>query len=502
MQTPLAPPPGLISVDTVFAAPGRWANGSLARFFQAGWQVKGGWERLTLDNLNGVCRSALAWTDTASVQDIAFGLHNGLKVWQGGLLFDITPVGFVPGQIDGTGGAGYGTGAYGIGTYGSPSTVEYFPLTWSLASFGGDLIANPRGRGIYLWGQDPLVRAALLTGAPAQVTYTVVTPQRQVMALGCNEEVGGVFNPLAIRWSDIEDNTDWISSPNNNAGEWILEAGGRIVCGRVIGDYVFVWTTEGLFLGTFVGAPGQTWKFERSGDHCGAISPGAPIIRSQAAAWMAPDRTFWTCALGAAPQVLECPVREMFVEHITPGQDDKIVGGSTSTYGEFTWFMPDERDGFENSRGLSFSPDGWSRDLLPRTAYIDAGPQVFPVGVHPNGRVFWHEKGHTDDGAALTGFLESTDFYLSEAEAGVLVNGMYPDFKDQKGVIRLTIFTREFPQSTERPHGPWPLAPGQQKRSFRLSGRIARVRLDWSSAPAYARGGKPEFDIQRIGGRG
>jgi hypothetical protein len=83
----------------------------------------------------------------------------------------------------------------------------------------------------------------------------------------------------------------------------------------------------------------------------------------------------------------------------------------------------------------------------------------------------------------------------------MLVNGIYPDFKNQQGALSLTIYTREFPQSTQRAHGPWSLAPGQAKRSFRLSGRIARVRWDWGSAPAFARGGKPEFDVQPIGGR-
>lgn len=500
--TTYAPPPGMISDDTVFAAPGRWANGSLARFFADGWQIKGGWERLTLENLGGVCRAVHTWTDTVNVLDVAFGLHNGLKVWQGGLVFDITPAGFVAGQIDGTGGAGFGTGTYGTGTYGSPSLAEYFPLTWSLDNWGGDLLANPRDRTIYVWDQNLLNDAVPLTGAPARVTYMQVAPQRQVFAFGCNEEVSGVFNPLCIRWSDIEDNTDWISSPNNNAGEWILESGGRIVCGRFVGDYAFVWTTDGLFLGTFVGAPGQTWRFERLGENCGAISPGAPIIKSQVASWISPDRVFWTCTLGGAPQQLDCPIRQMFVDHITAGQDDKIVGSACATFKELSWFWPDDRDGFENSRAINFSPNGWSRDVLPRTAYCDAGPQPFPVGVHPNGRVYWHEKGHTDDGAPLVGYIESTDFYLSEAEAGMLVNGVNPDFKDQVGPIQMRVFTREFPQSLQRSHGPWSLAPSQPKRCFRLSGRIIRLRYDWASAPAYARGGKSVFDVQQIGGRG
>ena len=91
-----------------------------------------------LDLLGGVCRSVFPWTDTLGTLNIAFGTHQTLEIWQSGAHTDITPAtGFTPGQIDGTGGAGYGTGAYGVGNYGEPSTVDYFPLTGSLGAFGG-----------------------------------------------------------------------------------------------------------------------------------------------------------------------------------------------------------------------------------------------------------------------------------------------------------------------------------------------------------------------------
>jgi hypothetical protein len=154
------------------------------------------------------------------------------------------------------------------------------------------------------------------------------------------------------------------------------------------------------------------------------------------------------------------------------------------------------------SRSITLNPDGWSHDLLARSAFIDAKVTDYPIGVSPDGQIFYHEKGNSADGQPMTGFLESSDFYLSEAEGGMLVNGMYPDFKLQAAPIQMTIFAREFPQSAERVHGPWTLVPGQNKRSFRLSGRIARVRFDWSSTPCFARGGRPEFDVQAIGGRG
>jgi hypothetical protein len=126
---------------------------------------------------------------------------------------------------------------------------------------------------------------------------------------------------------------------------------------------------------------------------------------------------------------------------------------------------------------------------------------VNPVGVSPDGWAYWHEKGQSADGGVLQAWIESTDFYVGEAEGGVMVNGIWPDFKNQVGVINLRIFGRNWPQSNERTYGPWALTPGLSQKSIRLAARIARVRLDFASAPCYARGGHPEFDIQQIGGR-
>ncbi len=54
-----------------------------------------------------------------------------------------------PGLIDGTGGAGYGTGAWDVGTYGISTNTIYYPRTWSLSNWGQNLLASPRGGAIY-----------------------------------------------------------------------------------------------------------------------------------------------------------------------------------------------------------------------------------------------------------------------------------------------------------------------------------------------------------------
>ncbi|MFN8996555.1 MAG: hypothetical protein ACK5X3_23230, partial [Pseudomonadota bacterium] len=167
----------------------------------------------------------------------------------GGTGVIVTPQVALPaGNIDGTGGAGYGTGTYGTGTWSTPSTVDFFPRTWSLSAWGQNLIANPRNGAIYSWTNTLASRAVALANAPVQTTYTLVSPTRQVFALGCNQEASPfAFDPLVIRHSSVGNNTEWNTSPSTTAREYRLPGGGRIVCGAVMGENLLIWTTGGLF---------------------------------------------------------------------------------------------------------------------------------------------------------------------------------------------------------------------------------------------------------------
>jgi len=312
MRIPLDLPPGLNDDDTRLAASGRWADGSNVRFRLGRPQVIGGWEALTGTPLTGVCRAAFPWTDNAAALNIAFGTHSNLHLWQGGALFDLTPAtGFTPGAIDGAGSAGYGTGAFGVGGYGLPSAGDYFPLTWSLAAWGQNLLACPRNQTIFAWTNDTSARAAALANAPANVTHMLVAPLNggyQVFALGCNEEVSGVFNPLCIRHSSIRNNTEWSTSdPGSTAREYVLTGGGRIVAGRMAGPYLLVWTGDALFLGAFVGSLNEPWRFDRVGRNCGLIGPNAAVVVGQTAYWASPDRQFYSYAVAGSRSPSRAP---------------------------------------------------------------------------------------------------------------------------------------------------------------------------------------------------
>jgi hypothetical protein len=506
MRNRLEIPPGINTDDTAYKYPGTWHDCDQVRFWKGSPEVVGGWESVSTDLLDGVCRSALTWFDNNSNTNIALGQHNALTICQDSTLYDITPAsGFTPGAIDGTGGSGYGTGTYGTGDYSEPSSVDYFPLTWSLANYGESLMANPRGQTIFWWQNDTGTPAAALTNAPDNVTFMLVTYTRQVMALGCNEELSGDFNPMCIRFTDLQDPEQWTTASDNNAGEVILEGGGRIVGAEIVGDYVFVWTNNSIFQGVFSGDNVNPWVFTKLGDNCGLIGANAAAVVSQTAYWFSTQGRFFSCSLGGVPTIIPIAVGDDMAANVASSQGDKIVGASLSRFNEVWWFYPDARDGIENSRyvTLSLTEGASSKGTIARTAFSDvtAGINVYPIGVTYGGNIYYHEKGTTADGAARSWFIETSDFFIDEEQRCMMVNRMWPDFQRQTGAIMMTLRGLQYPQSTPVVFSDQILTANTTKIDFRFSGRLIRMRLSGNTTPSDMRLGIPTFDVMPAGDR-
>jgi hypothetical protein len=502
-------PPGLKSDDTTFAASPAYVDGSNVRFRLGRPQVIGGWEGVIPTLLNGVCRSVFDWTDNTNTLNIGLGHHQGLQLWQGGSLFDITPAsGFTAGAIDGTGSSGYGTGAFGVGTYGSPSTTDYFPLTWSQAAFGQTLLASPRNQTIFQWSNNTASKAVAVTNAPSNVAYMLVA-RDFVFAFGTNQEVGGAFNPLCFRHSNLRDATGWATdiTSGSTSREYVLPGGGRIVAARNFGRDVLCWTSHKLYYISYVGQIGQIWRVDEVGDKCGLIGPGAAVVVGSTAFWISPDRQFHAYTAGGAVTSLQCPVREDFAENLTASQSDKIVASSVAEFDEIRFDYPDGRDGFENSRYLaahvptlmSDPADAWYRGQMARTAMVDAGPAVSPIGVTAGGNVYWHERGTSADGAPLAWFITTADVYLDDNFV-MLVRGFWPDIAEQLGAVMFDVTTKLYPQDPNPVA--WPtltVIPGQSQADFKCKGRLFRVKVSGNASPTRGRFGRLVFDAKASG---
>jgi hypothetical protein len=270
----------------------------------------------------------------------------------------------------------------------------------------------------------------------------------------------------------------------------------------MMGDYVLVWTDSALYLGTYTGAVANLWQWDRVGNHCGLIGPNAAVVVGQLGYWLAPSGQFFAYGLGGQPSVLPCPIRAEMVNNTTASQQEKIFAASVAKYGEVWLFYPDGRDGTENSRAVFFNAAGqWSRSSLKRTAFADSDPARFPIGVDPQGAVFWHEKGQSADGGALSAFIETADQYVGDSQQAMRITDCWPDFQDQVGAVSLTLKTRMRPQDPLSAYGPHLLTPGLAKKDLRRTARLFKVRFSSQATPSSWRLGTPSFNAEGEGRR-
>lgn len=394
--------PGLTSDDTPYSTQGTYRDANNIRFDKGRPEIVAGFEKVSNKTLSGACRNVLPWKDNNGVPLIGLGTHSNLYVWRGGKLSDITPVDYEVGNINASTGAGFGTGAYGKGPYGQFTNLgDYHARTWSLQTFGQTLLANPRSQPIYWWQNDlaqKAVKLADVDGAkrvPDVANCILVTQYRQVIAFGCHQEydaeggVGGPFNPLCIRGSDIDGNlTDWQVSNANNAFEYSLPHGGLIVGARNWGDRLAIWTQSGLFMGTFTGDSNSVYRFDAVDGSLGLIGPNAATVIGQTLFWVSPDLQLWQCALGGEPVAVVCTIQDDTLSHISPSQGDKVVVSYFAGKNEIRIDYPDLRDGNENSRYIMFciSEGAWSKGIMNRTAMARGTVIEFPVGANTENR--------------------------------------------------------------------------------------------------------------------
>jgi hypothetical protein len=156
---------------------------------------------------------------------------------------------------------GWGTCGYGQGTYGTrrgACSALTLPLrTWSLDNWGEDLLACPRGGGIYWWDKTtgPLTRAVLLDQAPPTNEYMLVSDSGdQVICLGAFDAVANTSDRMLIRTSDIGSLTVFTINDSvnqleaNSVFEERLSTGSRIINGIRTRNGIFIFTDKAQYL--------------------------------------------------------------------------------------------------------------------------------------------------------------------------------------------------------------------------------------------------------------
>ena len=390
---------------------------------------------------------------------------------------------------------------------------------WSLDNWGEDVLCNRRNGTLYLFDTDasttPL-RAVKVSGAtnstPTTIASILVSPNdRHVIALGANQfgttaSPTGTYDPMTVRWSNQEDQTNWVPSVSSTSGEVQITDGNKIVGGVRSRNAINIWTDNALWLQTFVGPP-FTFKFSQMGSGCGLIAPHAAVDYDGRTAWMGFDNFY---AFDGQVRTLDCTVRRYVFDRLNESQKDKIFAGVNSEFKEIVWLYP-STDSNECDSYVIWSPDEnyWTYGSGIFTTFADKGTfdNTITTGVSVAGNNLYNNEPEdifTVNGEAATSFLESADFDIQDGNELMFIDRIIPDLTMNDGTIKFSIKTKNFPDQADSElveKGPFSIAKTTNKVDLRARGRQGRVRVSCESGGTKWQWGTIRMSMQPDGMR-
>jgi len=388
-------------------------------------------------------------------------------------------------------GYGWGTGTWNSGqTWDSPNTSDSVTIalrSWALDNWGEDVLALDVDGGLFLWDTSGGIStasntAAAVSNAPTKSKFMIVSnPDRHVICLGTETTIGttSTHDPMFIRWSTQDNETEWTPSATNSAGSQRIVGGSEIVTAVRTRGQILILTDTAAHGMSFIGAP-FVFGFQQLGSNCGAISPHSMIDVGGVAYWMSSDAFF---VFDGTVRKLPCSVEDFVFDNIDTTQYEQVWTGSNSAYGEIWWFYCSKASNQIDKYVIYNYQEGlWYTGSLDRSTWIDSGTYPLPYATKYDGSanttLFIHESGKNDDGSTMTSFIESGDFDISDGEDIMFINKIIPDFKDQVGNVNISLKSRYFPTETQTTKGPFFYNTSNTKINTRTRGRQIAVRLE------------------------
>ena len=388
-------------------------------------------------------------------------------------------------------GYGWGTGTWNSGqTWDSPNTSASVTIalrSWALDNWGEDLLALDVDGGLFIWDTSGGIAtasnvASAVSNAPTKTKFMIVSnPDRHVICMGTETTIGDTStqDPMFIRWSSQDDETDWTPTATNSSGSQRIVGGSEIVTAVRTRGQILVLTDTSAHGMSFIGAP-FVFGFQQLGSNCGAISPHCMIDVGGVAYWMSSDAFF---LFDGTVRKLPCSVEDFVFNNIDTTQYEQVWTGSNSAYGEIWWFYC-SKDSNQIDRYVIYNyQEGlWYTGSLDRSTWIDSGTYPLPYATKYDGSanttLFIHESGKNDDGSTMTSFIESGDFDIGDGDDIMFINKVIPDFKDQVGNVNVSLKSRYFPSETQTVKGPFFYSTSSTKINTRTRGRQIAVRLE------------------------
>ena len=422
-------------------------------------------------------------------------------------------------------GYGWGAGTWSESTWGTTRTSSEVVLDmrqWSLNNWGEDLILTAKNSGTFLWDTSSGLssnRATAIANAPTSSILSVVsTDSRHLICMGTETEIGNTSSQdnMFIRFSDLEDFNQFTANATNSAGSQRIAGGSEIRCAKPAKGTILIWTDTTLHSMSFIGPP-FIFGFRQLGNDCGSVSLNGAIVIDDVAYWMS-DGQFFRYA--GAVQEIPCPVLNHVFDNINKQQYQQVYAGQTSDFAEVVWYYcSSSSDEIDKYVIYNYLENSWYFGSLNRTTWIDNGVEPNPLGTEylansniatistiyglTPGRslIYRQENGVDADGSAMTAFIESGDGDIADGDTFSFINKVIPDFKNQIGNAKITLRTRDYPNSTRVNGEEITVSNTTPFYNSRIRGRQSSIKIESNELGSNWRFGTLRINIRPDGKR-
>jgi len=424
-----------------------------------------------------------------------------------------------------SGGPGWGTSR---STLAAPNSVQLDSGKWSLDNWGEDALCQHLNGKLYYWDTsgglaDPMTNIATNTtvsNAPTKSRLMLVSgTDRFIILLGTETTIGddSTQDDMFIRWCAQDDVNTWTPTATNTAGSQRLTDGSRIISAKRSRGAVLIWSDTALYQMQLIGAP-FIFGFSQLGSNCGTVGLHAAIEINGTAFWMGRDSFF---QFDGTVQKIPCSVEDYVFTDIDEANQKDVFAAANSEFNEVTWFYPTNGSSqIDRCVTYNIKERVWNVGTLSRTSWADKGVYNFPYATDyaptdttdtittitglTAGRTYMYaqEKGNNADGAAMTSYVESGEFVIPQAGEHLMsIKRFIPDFKNLAGTVNVSLKFRDYPTSTQRTNGPFPVTSSTNKVDTRARGRQGAIRIESSTLDTAWRFGTYRAEIRPDGRR-
>lgn len=407
---------------------------------------------------------------------------------------------------------------YNLSFPAGPSVPLVTNSDWTSDNWGEILLACPAGGTI--WQYDPVLYSWLPNAYPvgtapaANNGIFVSTSQQILIAYGSsvNQSLGFEQEPLLVQWSDSGNYAQWTPSSTNQAGNYVIPTGSKIIGGMATPNQNLIWTDEDCWSMNYLGFP-LVYGFNKIGSGAGLISSHAAQQLSGNVYWMGPQNFYSMTSNGLA--VIPCSVWDFVFQNLNANFVQNVRAMPNTPFNEVGWLFPSnasvngECDCYvkyntvEPNAPWDFGPS----NALQRSAWIDQNVLGNPIGADSSGNIWQHEMGNNNGALAMVSSFTTAYFMLGDGEDFAFIDQILPDFiwgdygGAQTATINLTFNVVNYPGDTPTSYGPYAVTRATEFITVRFRGRQMSITVESGDLNSFWRLGRIRYRFARSGRR-